>query len=91
MTMTRRTALATGPATGSVYPRRARCRTNRCTSARFRLLTGAGGQYGPSMVKVIQVVADDINKAGESPAGKSPSLSPIPRPTPTPGSPAATS
>jgi len=27
-------------------------------------LTGAGGQYGPSMAKVIQSVAEEINKAG---------------------------
>jgi branched-chain amino acid transport system substrate-binding protein len=62
MSITRRAALATGLAVPFV-------RIARAADAPLRIgalnpLTGAGGQYGPSMAKVIQGVAEGINTAG---------------------------
>jgi ABC-type branched-subunit amino acid transport system substrate-binding protein len=62
MSMTRRAALATGLA--APFIRLARGAEEPLRVGALCPLTGAGGQYGPSMVKVIQAVADDINKAG---------------------------
>jgi branched-chain amino acid transport system substrate-binding protein len=62
MTITRRAALAVGLALPLV--RVARAADEPLRIGALCPLTGAGGQYGPSMVKVIQAVAEGINKAG---------------------------
>ena len=62
MSITRRAALATGLA--APFIRIARAADEPIRVGALCPLTGAGGQYGPSMVKVIQAVAEDINKAG---------------------------
>jgi branched-chain amino acid transport system substrate-binding protein len=61
MPITRRAALAAGLAAPFVRVARAE---EPIRVGALCPLTGAGGQYGPSMVKVIQAVAEDINKAG---------------------------
>ncbi|MEO9191268.1 MAG: ABC transporter substrate-binding protein, partial [Acetobacteraceae bacterium] len=62
MLITRRTALAAGLAVPFIGAARAAEEPVRVGA--LCPLTGAGGQYGPSMVKVIQAVADQVNKAG---------------------------
>ncbi len=62
MTITRRAALAAGLA--APFIRLARAAEEPLQIGALCPLTGAGGQYGPAMVKVIQATADDINKAG---------------------------
>ncbi|HZT89708.1 MAG TPA: ABC transporter substrate-binding protein [Stellaceae bacterium] len=61
MRMTRRAALAAGLALPFLRTARA---AEPIHIGALCPLTGAGGQYGPSMVKVIQAVAEEINKAG---------------------------
>jgi ABC-type branched-subunit amino acid transport system substrate-binding protein len=62
MIISRRTALAAGLAVPFI--RVAGAADEPLRIAALCPLTGAGGQYGPSMVKTIQAVADEINKAG---------------------------
>jgi branched-chain amino acid transport system substrate-binding protein len=62
MSITRRTALAAGLAVP--FLRMARAADEPLRVGALCPLTGAGGQYGPAMVKVIQATADEINKAG---------------------------
>src|ERR1700735_1401498 len=62
MPITRRAVLATGLA--APFIRIARGADEPLRIGALCPLTGAGGQYGPSMVKVIQAAADEINKAG---------------------------
>jgi branched-chain amino acid transport system substrate-binding protein len=62
MVITRRSALAAGLA--APFIRLARAADEPVRVGALCPLTGAGGQYGPSMVKVIQAAADAINKAG---------------------------
>jgi ABC-type branched-subunit amino acid transport system substrate-binding protein len=62
MIISRRAALAAGLA--APFIRVARAADEPLRIGALCPLTGAGGQYGPSMVKTIQVVADEINKAG---------------------------
>jgi branched-chain amino acid transport system substrate-binding protein len=62
MPITRRAALAAGLV--APFIRVARAADEPIRVGALCPLTGAGGQYGPSMVKVIQAVAEDINKAG---------------------------
>src|SRR5271168_5401969 len=62
MIISRRAALAAGLAAPFIHAARAADEPLRIGA--LNPLTGAGGQYGPSMAKVIQAVADEINKAG---------------------------
>jgi len=62
MLITRRAALAAG--LGAPFIRLARAADEPLRVGALCPLTGAGGQYGPSMVKVIQAAADEINQAG---------------------------
>ncbi len=62
MVISRRTALAVGLA--APFIRVARAADEPLRLGALCPLTGAGGQYGPSMVKVIQAAADAINQAG---------------------------
>jgi ABC-type branched-subunit amino acid transport system substrate-binding protein len=62
MSITRRAALAAGLA--MPFIRVARAADEPLRVGALNPLTGAGGQYGPSMAKVIQLVAEEINKAG---------------------------
>ncbi|HEY5301881.1 MAG TPA: ABC transporter substrate-binding protein [Acetobacteraceae bacterium] len=62
MPITRRAALAAGLAVPFIGHARAAAEPVRIGA--LCPLTGAGGQYGPSMVKVIQAVADQVNMAG---------------------------
>jgi branched-chain amino acid transport system substrate-binding protein len=61
MSITRRAALAAGLTVPFIGRLRA---AEPLRIAALCPLTGAGGQYGPSMAKVIQATADTINKAG---------------------------
>ncbi len=62
MHLTRRVALAAGLAVPFGRPARAAAEPLRVGA--LCPLTGAGGQYGPSMVKVIQSVVEQVNGAG---------------------------
>ena len=62
MLITRRAALAAGLA--APFIRLAHAADEPLRIGALCPLTGAGGQYGPSMVKVIQAAADEINTAG---------------------------
>ena len=62
MVISRRRALAVGLA--APFIRLARAADEPLRIGALCPLTGAGGQYGPSMVKVIQAAADAINQAG---------------------------
>lgn len=64
MPITRRLAIAAGVAAPFVVRRSAAAADEPVRLGALCPLTGAGGQYGPSMVKVIQAAVDEINKAG---------------------------